>query len=146
MSKILDTINNIIEGEAQEIRAQESNALAAMTLSSDNRFRRAADERAEKDLQLRLKEDLEGDLTEAKAALENQLGSEIDDMVDTKFEPVLRQAAVNEDLTYNLEAYSNSSFLKTAKELYVEKGFTEEQASKILNTVIAYKEIQNKEV
>lgn len=140
MSKVLDTINNIIEGEAQEIRAQESNALAAMTLASDNRFRRGADLRAEADLQLRLKEDLEGDLTEAKTALENQLGSEIDDMIDTKFEPVLRQAAVDEDLTYNVEAYSNSSFLNKAKELYVEKGFTKEQASKILNTVIAYKE------
>lgn len=140
MSKVLDTINNIIEGEAQEIRAQESNALAAMTLASDNRFRRGADLRAEADLQLRLKQDLEGDLTEAKAALENQLGSEIDDMVDTKFEPVLRQAAVDEGLPYNVDAYSNSKFLKKAKDLYVEKGFTQEQASKILNTVIAYKE------
>lgn len=140
MSKILDTINNIIEGEAQEIRAQESNALAAMTLASDNRFRRKADLRADADLQLRLKEDLEGDLTEAKAALENQLGSEIDDMVDTKFEPVLRQAAVDIKEKYNLDVYSNSSFLNKAKELYVQKGFSEEQAKKILNTVIAYKE------
>ena len=140
MSKILDTINNIIEGEAQQIRAEERNALDAMTLASDNRFRRAADERAEKELKLRLKDDLEGDLKEAKTSLETQLGSEIDDMIDTKFEPILRQAAITQKEPYTKDVYSNASFMKQAQKLFVEKGFTNEQANRILNTVIAYKE------
>ena len=87
---ILDTIKTIMDSETSEFRAEQSASLASLTLAADNKYRQQASDRAEQELELKLREETQQDLLLAENEIEMETQNEVDDLVDRYFKPIFK--------------------------------------------------------
>jgi len=138
---ILDTIKTIMDSETSEFRAEQEASLAALTLASDNKFRQEASNRAQEELELKLRNETETHLKDSKRNVELEIQNETDNLVDRYFKPLFitddgqyndTTGALDED-TFNLTGYRDLVYknLETA-------GFSSSQQKEIYAVVTAY--------
>ena len=75
---ILDTIKTIMDSETADFRAEQSASLASLTLAADNKFRAQAADRAEQELEIKLRQETSDDLDKSKLAIEIETQNEVD--------------------------------------------------------------------
>lgn len=138
---ILDTIKTIMDSETADFRAEQSASLASLTLAADNKFRAQAADRAEKELEIKLRQETSDDLDKSKLAIEIETQNEVDNLVDRYFKPLFleksdaygAQQALDEN-TLN-DAEYRTAVLTNMTDDY---DFTSEQASNLYAVVSAY--------
>lgn len=138
---ILDTIKTIMDSETADFRAEQSASLASLTLAADNKFRAQAADRAEQELEIKLRQETSDDLDKSKLAIEIETQNEVDNLVDRYFKPLFLESSDEYGAQQALDENTlNDADYRTLVlgNMTDEYDFTSKQASDLYAVVSAY--------
>tara|TARA_Y100001938_G_scaffold124858_1_gene175252 strand:- start:134 stop:1501 length:1368 start_codon:yes stop_codon:yes gene_type:complete len=141
MASIFDIISGIYDKEVARDTAEQRLALDAMELETSSKFTALANARAEKELAVKLQNELEEDLNEQLDTLNIGIKENVDNVVDNFFRPLFVDAKDNntyKNLPIDSALLDNPEYKKEVITQYTNLGFSDKQANKVYNAVSAY--------